>query len=274
MAGFGTDAIHLGAATDPGSRENNEDRYVAIPPVFAVCDGQGGCAAPAAAVARPTELAQSATAVNVGALASAVETAERDIQGIEGSADRNRDMEQAFRGGVRHQRSRISWPATTLAGLALGDQGGRLDWIVFHVGQCRVYHWCSEGGLTRLTRDHSVVQELVDTGQIDADEASTHPQRHMVKKSLALRPRQHVAVRTEVEFAVRPAVAGERFLLCSDGVTAELTDAEIGSVMAAGTDDQAVADRLLASAVGRGGQGNATAVVVSLSDVRKGPESP
>jgi PPM family protein phosphatase len=256
-----------GAATERGLRENNEDRHVAIPPVFAVCDGQGGCAAPEAAIARLSELAQAATVVSVDSLAAAVEMAEQDIQEIEGSADRIRDMEQAFRGGVRHQTSRVSWPATTLAGLALGEQGGRLHWIVFHVGQCRVYHWCAERGLTRLTRDHSVVQELMDAEQIDAEEALTHPQRHMVKKSLALRPRQHIAVRTEVEFAMRHAVPGERYLLCSDGVSAELLDTEIGSMMAFGADEQAVADRLVASAVGRGGQDNATAMVVSLSAI-------
>src|SRR3954447_14113756 len=131
-----------------------------------------------------------------------------------------------------------SRPGTTVAGLALTEHEGEVRWLAFHVGDSRIYR-CSESGLARMSTDHSVVQALVDAGAITEERALTHPQRHMITKALGF------GDRGGADFEFLPVVPGERFLMCSDGLTGELLDEQIGEVLAAGAGDQDLADRLV-----------------------------
>ena len=145
---------------------------------------------------------------------------------------------------------------TTLTGLALVD-GGR--WAVLNIGDSRVYRY-ADGQLTQLTVDHSAVQQLVDAGLLDARAALRHPRRNVVTRSLGTQPPPV----PDVE--LRDPVPGERFVVCSDGLTNELSDAEIGLLLAEAGDPQQAAEQLVERAVRAGGRDNVTVIVVQLDE--------
>src|SRR3954466_4343050 len=219
--------LSWGAATDPGQRAENQDSYLVSPPIFAVADGMGGhvggAQASEIAVQRLAEIAQGPT-VTLEQVRAALEQADKDIMTLGADVDP------------------LSRPGTTVAGLALTEHEGEVCWLAFHVGDSRIYR-CSENGLERVSTDHSVVQALVDAGAITEERALTHPQRHMITKALGF------GDRGQPDFTLLPVEAGQRFLVCSDGLTGEVSDARIAELMASDTDEQSLADQLVAEAV-------------------------
>ncbi|NYJ05834.1 protein phosphatase [Geodermatophilus daqingensis] len=199
----------------------------------------GGAQASELAVQRLAEIAQGPT-VTMEAIRTALEQADKDIMAMGADVDP------------------LSRPGTTVAGLALTEHDGELCWLAFHVGDSRIYG-CSEKGLERISTDHSVVQALVDAGAITEERALTHPQRHMITKALGF------GDRGGADFAFLPVVPGQRFLMCSDGLTGEVLDARIGELLRGDADDQSLADRLVAEADPAVAQDNVTVVVVSVS---------
>ncbi len=227
-----------GAATAVGQREDNQDRYLAAPPLFAVADGMGGHVGGAAAAEAVVEALRSLTGsgtTTVEAIRLALQRADGEIRAFEGP-------DKAGAG-------------TTVAGVALVDEGEGPQWAVFHVGDSRVYRWY-EGQLELVTRDHSVVQELIDAGYISDESAATHPQRHIITRALGVGPRP------EADVVLLPVVPGERFLACSDGLTGELADVRIAELLVGDGDLQAVAEDLVAEAVDIGARDNTTVVVL------------
>jgi protein phosphatase len=227
-----------GAATAVGQRDDNQDRYLAAPPVFAVADGMGGHVGGAAAAEAVVEALASLTGcetTTVEAIRLALQRADGEIRAFEGP-------DKAGAG-------------TTVAGVALVDEGEGPQWAVFHVGDSRVYGW-HEGALEQLTTDHSVVQELIDAGYISDESAATHPQRHIITRALGVGPRP------EADVVLLPVVPGDRFLACSDGLTGELDDERIAELLDGDGDVQAVAEDLVAEAVDIGARDNTTVVVV------------
>jgi protein phosphatase len=109
--------------------------------------------------------------------------------------------------------------------------------------------------------DHSAVQELVDAGQLTPQAARIHPRRNVVTRSLGSSPGPAPDV-----WLLRPVV-GDRFLVCSDGLTGELEDAEIAQLLAASDDPQATAEELVRRANAAGGHDNVTTVVMDVLDV-------
>ncbi|MGY1742158.1 MULTISPECIES: PP2C family protein-serine/threonine phosphatase [unclassified Blastococcus] len=228
-----------GVSTHVGQRSENQDRCLAAPPLFAVADGMGGHAAGgAASEAAVTELAAASDGptVAVAALRAALERADDRIRRLGGP-----DPELGA--------------GTTVAGLGLIENGGGLFWVVFSIGDSRVYRWAA-GTWEQISTDHSVVQELVDSGEISAAEAATHPQRHVVTRALGLGPG------CEADYTVLPVEGGERFLLCSDGLTGGLPAERIAEAVAGGGDPQEVAERLVDDAVAAGADDNVSVVVV------------
>ena len=233
-----------GAATAVGQREDNQDRYVASAPVFAVADGMGGHVGGAAAAEAVVEALRSLTdeeTTTVDAIRLALQRADGEIRAFQGP-------DKAGAG-------------TTVAGVALVDEGNGPQWAVFHVGDSRVYRW-HEGRLEAVTKDHSVVQELIDAGYISDDSAATHPQRHIITRALGVGPRPGADV---VLFRIVP---GDRYLACSDGLTGELDDVRIAELLPCDGDLQAVAENLVAKAVDIGARDNTTVVVL------RGPSGP
>src|SRR3954453_9574893 len=234
--------LSWGAATDRGQRQENQDRYLVAPPVFAVADGMGGhvggAQASELAVTRLAEVVQGPT-VTMETIRTALEQADKDIMTLGAEVDP------------------LSRPGTTVAGLALTEHKGEICWLAFHVGDSRIYR-CSENGLERISTDHSVVQALVDAGAITEERALTHPQRHMITKALGF------GDRGGADYALIPVEPGQRFLMCSYGQTGELLDARIGELLAAGTQDQELAVRLVVELSPAAAQDNVTVVVVRV----------
>ncbi len=112
--------------------------------------------------------------------------------------------------------------------------------------------------LEQVSVDHSLVQELVDAGRLDPVEVATHPKRNVITRALG------DPGGVEADFFVLPLDSAERLLLCTDGVTGMLDDAEVAAVLADAADPRDAADRLVAAAVAAGGEDNATAVVVDV----------
>lgn len=146
---------------------------------------------------------------------------------------------------------------TTVTGLAEVSIGGEPHWAVFNVGDSRVYRYAG-GELRRVSVDHSEVEELVAQGLIDAEEARTHPARHIITRSVGMRPAP------AVDLWVLPQVAGERFLLCSDGLNSELPDERIAELLAAHGDPRAAASALVDAVLGEQARDNVTVAVIDV----------
>jgi serine/threonine protein phosphatase PrpC len=149
---------------------------------------------------------------------------------------------------------------TTLAGVALvrSDDGDPL-WMVFNVGDSRVYAW-TDGRLEQVTIDHSAVQELVDQGRMTRAEAERSPVRNLITRAVG----SHDEVAAD-EWLL-PVVDHQVFLICSDGLTKELDDQAISGVLqlarADGGGVDRAADALVAQALASGGRDNVTVVVI------------
>ena len=232
----------FGTRTDVGNwRELNEDGVLASPPVFVVADGMGGHAA--------GEVAASLALESIGSLSGREDLRREDVIAAIDAANRailaRADASRETRG-----------MGTTISGVCLGVLGGAPHWFVFNVGDSRVYRLLG-GTLTQITVDHSEVAELVAAGRITWDEARVHPARNVVTRSLGTDPAPVPDV------WVLPVVEGERFLICSDGLTLEVREAEIAAILGDGTAQEA-ADRLVQAALDAGGRDNVSAVVVDV----------
>lgn len=243
--------VHYGAATDVGVvREVNEDSFLAAPPVFVVADGMGGHSggdvASRIVVEEFAGLADGVYDVRSGG--SAV------VEALLASQRRIGAYAEAQRFG-----GRLGWYSGTTAVVALlveEDESGP-GWLAANLGDSRIYRM-AEGRLAQVSVDHSVVQELLDAGRITPAEAEHHPERHVVTRALG------GPDGIEPDFFLLPLASAERLLLCSDGVTGMLPDADVGRILGESDDPRDAADRVVAAAVAAGGRDNATAVVVDV----------
>ncbi|MFC0081449.1 Stp1/IreP family PP2C-type Ser/Thr phosphatase [Aciditerrimonas ferrireducens] len=234
--------IRSGSASHVGRvRTVNEDRLLESVALFAVADGMGGHAGGEVAAGLAIEVLQRRFAADPTArgLVEAVRAANRVVF--------DRSLED----------SEVRGMGTTLAAAALvpTEDGDRL--VVVNVGDSRVYRY-RDGQLEQMTTDHSVAEELVARGELSEAEAAVHPQRHILTRALGVAPEVDVDA-----WELAPA-EGERFLLCSDGLTNEVGQEQIATVLAEVPDPQAVADRLVAMANQHGGSDNVTVVVVDV----------
>ncbi len=234
------------AVTDVGRRRQaNEDSLIVRPPVFAVADGMGGHSAgdraSAAAVDRLNELADRED-VDRGVVGDALTRAAQDID----------DLAEHLALGA----------GTTVTGAVLDVAADDPAFVVFNVGDSRVYSF--EGNdLAQVTHDHSVVQELVDAGIIAADDAEGHPESNVVTRALGFR---EVPRPDYWRVPIRP---GLRLLLCSDGLTKELTADRLRLHLAARLSAIETAGALVDAALAAGGRDNVTVIVI---DVLEAPE--
>jgi PPM family protein phosphatase len=138
----------------------------------------------------------------------------------------------------------------TVVALSLDGSRAHLAWA----GDSRGYRW-RDGVLTRLTRDHSLVQEMVDAGILAPASAVEHPQAHVVTQAIG------AAENLTVESVSVDVASGDRFLLCSDGLSHRVDDAAIAACL--GREPDAAADALVAEALARDGSDNVSVVVVA-----------
>ena len=237
--------IHWGVATDTGGRRQaNEDAVLAEPPVFVVADGMGGHArgdmASRHAVAELAGLARTDRPVRPEDVVAALRRAGERIRGEMAGTD--------------------AVAGTTVAGVVLTEQDGEPFWLVFNVGDSRVYR-CTQEDIEQVSVDHSLVQEMVDLGTISADEARHHPQRNVITRAVGTGPVP------DVDFWMLRVGGPDQLVLCSDGLFGELSDAEIRDVVLAAGHPQEAAATLLDRAVqGGGANDNVSVVVVSARD--------
>jgi protein phosphatase len=233
--------ISWGAATDVGRRrDHNEDSYIVGAPFFVVADGMGGhLAGDRASDAVVRRLGQSVEGpfASRQAIQRALLLATADIERVAGG--------NAIGAG------------TTVTGLALVASHGQPAVLVFNVGDSRTYR-VEDGVLRRVTVDHSVVQEMVDAGLLRAEDAESHPDSNVITRAVGF------GEPPEPDWWTLPLHAGDRFIVCSDGLTKEIGDAGIGRIAAKVTDPQELAERLVGDAVVAGGRDNVTVVVLQV----------
>jgi protein phosphatase len=149
---------------------------------------------------------------------------------------------------------------TTLTGAISATVGGELYWLVMNIGDSRTYKF-SEGALEQVSVDHSVVQELIDAGALDADAAANDSRRNVITRAIGGGDGSDA----RADYWLLPAEAGDRLLICSDGLTGEIGDGEIAGVLAEVRDPDEAAAELVRRAVEHGGRDNVTAIVVDVA---------
>ena len=236
-------SLTIGVATDVGRvRDHNEDAAMAQGTVFVVADGMGGHAA--------GEVASRIAAETMRELADRPQLRAEDVMSQLELAN-----QRILASAARHPEQ--AGMGTTAAGLTVVTSDGSDRWAVFNVGDSRVYRYL-DGVLTLMTVDHSHVRELLETGAITEAEMAWHPLRNVITRSLGTEP---MGV---PDLWVFPPCPGERFLICSDGLSNELSADQIRDLIEANLTAQATADALVRAAVMAGGRDNVTAIVVGL----------
>lgn len=230
--------VAVSGCTDIGKRrQTNEDAMSVRAPVYAVADGMGGHARGDDASRMVVEALQEATDPQHPTAPVVVADAVRRV---------NHDIAGQAAGEVM---------GTTVTGVALVDPDGQGEchWMVFNIGDSRVYSF-ERGLLAQVTVDHSAVGELVRSGSISEEEARRHPDRNILTRAVG------VEDDADPEVWMIPASGTQRFLICSDGLTRELSDDQIADVLRSGEEDPA--ETLVDCALARGGHDNVSAVVI------------
>jgi len=237
--------LNVAAATDTGRvRRHNEDSYIVGKRLWAVADGMGGQAAGA-----------TASRIAVQCLASYDKSGEIDQAAIAALVDQTNAAILAY--SARHPKT--AGMGTTLAGMALMKLGGGCHWLIFNVGDSRVYRF-ADGVLHQETIDHSEVQELVNRGEIRQADARTHPNRNVLTRCLGTPCPPTVGMR------VVPCQPGDRMLVCSDGLTSEVNDDKIEIVLRTAVDPHQAVDTLIEAALENGGRDNISVIVVGIDE--------
>ena len=231
------------AVSDPGLvRERNEDSVLAEPGIYVVADGMGGHSA--------GDVASQITVETLRRLA--VEPWPPDDEAVPAAlADAHSEVRAVGEDRVI---------GSTVTGLLLSESANRPTWLIWNVGDSRCYRLRPDR-LEQMTTDHTVVAELVASGALTESEAAVHPERHVITRAIG------ADERFTADYWLVPAAADDRFLLCSDGLTNEVTDEEIRQALAAADTPAAAAIELLTSALERGGHDNVSAVVVFCTDL-------
>ncbi|PSQ92416.1 MAG: serine/threonine-protein phosphatase [Proteobacteria bacterium SW_6_67_9] len=231
----------IGCATDVGAvRDHNEDAYRANASghLLVVADGMGGHAA-----------GEVASRITVDTVEAAVMAEGLDL--VDALARAHANVVSAGADGRGHADM-----GTTCVACRTTVDGMQLAWV----GDSRAYRYRGRT-LEALTRDHSYVQSLVDAGVIDADRAESHPDRHILARCIGTSELS----RSDIDRRAVAVGAGDRILLCSDGLTGQISAEAIGHILGAEGDDQEAADALVRAAVNAGGEDNVTVIVASVA---------
>lgn len=230
--------LHYSAASHQGQRDNNEDTYLGLPEqgLWLVADGMGGHQAGEVASAIVAQTLRTQTQNNLK------DALERSHQAVLEAADRG-----------------VGAPGMGSTAVVLRSHNN--DYEVAWVGDSRAYLWTPspDGGcLERLTRDHSYVQMLLASGAIGPDEVENHPDKNIITQCLGSQQLEALQV-DSVKGSWQP---GQCILLCSDGLTDELSDRDIAEILSQASGPRAGVKRLLRAALKEGGHDNITLLLV------------
>ncbi len=246
-------ALHYALRSDVGLlREGNEDSAYAGPRLLAIADGMGGHAA-----------GEVASAVAISAIAPL------DRQGLTDSGE----MLDALAAAVASARSTLhemsmADPATEGMGTTLTA----LLWAgaevaICHIGDSRAYLLRDEN-LYQITRDHTLIQSLVDEGKLSPAAAANHPQRSLIMRAL------QGSTDADPDLTMHEAILGDRYLLCSDGLTDVVSDEAVHETLVTVADADEVVSQLIDQAIRNGGPDNITCIVADVVDTVEGPVRP
>ncbi|HKH07996.1 MAG TPA: protein phosphatase 2C domain-containing protein [Agromyces sp.] len=225
-------------------RANNQDSGFAGRTLFLVADGMGGHAGGDVASAIATRRIADADAD----YASTTEAA----AALEGAlVAANRELAETVA-----DHSELTGMGTTVSAMVL--QGDRV--VISHIGDSRIYLLRS-GELSQISTDHTFVQRLVDAGRITAEEAMVHPRRSVLMRVLG-----DVESSPEIDSMVLDTRAGDRWMLCSDGLSGVVSFDELHEIMSADAGAKQVADRLVKASLDGGAPDNVTVVVVDIGE--------
>ncbi|MFJ3306008.1 Stp1/IreP family PP2C-type Ser/Thr phosphatase [Streptomyces sp. NPDC086549] len=227
-------------------REGNEDSGYAGPRLLAIADGMGG---------------QAAGEVASSEVISTLVTLDDDVPGSDiltslgAAVQRANDQLRA----MVEEDPQLEGMGTTLT--ALLWTGQRLGLV--HVGDSRAY-LLRDGVLTQITQDHTWVQRLVDEGRITEEEATTHPQRSLLMRALG--SGDHV----EPDLSIREVRAGDRYLICSDGLSGVVSHQTMEETLASYQGPQETVQELIQLALRGGGPDNITVIIADVLDLDTG----
>jgi len=239
------------ATSQTGARSHNEDAFVVSPKLLAVADGMGGH--------RAGEVASGVVATALLRLGQ-LPILDRDDVLV---ALRRCNDELLVRSRDREGTGRMG---TTITGVALigSDDDTRL--LVFNAGDSRTY-LMRDGVLRQITTDHSIVQELITSGELQTDDARSHPQRNVITRSIG------ADFAVDIDTFELDARDADRLLLCSDGVTSALREHELSALLAIPDRDIAT-ERIVEAALNAGSRDNVTAVLIDVEGVYDTPARP
>ena len=233
-------SLQCGSRTDLGrKRHENEDSLLASQPVFIVADGMGGLEAglrASSAVVAEFQACVGRIDVAAGDVVAAVERAHTRVRAVSDSTGRG--------------------AGSTLTGLVLIDHEDSPQWLIVNVGDSRVYR-LHGGEFQQLTVDHSLAQELIDEGSLLQADVASFARKNVITRAMG-------ADNSNADFWLRPVVTGERLLVCSDGLSGELSDEAIKAGLTLGGSTQQTADALLAGALEHGGRDNVSVIVIDV----------
>jgi serine/threonine protein phosphatase PrpC len=234
--------LRSGSATDTGLvRSVNQDLAVETTTLFAVADGMGGHAG-----------GEVASRLAVDALLAAFGRQPTGAGLSEAVTEANAAVWQHSQ-----ENPELRGMGTTLTAVALVNEDGRDVLALVNVGDSRSYRF-HDGEITQITSDHSLAEEMVRTGELTSTEAAVHPHRHILTRALG------VSTDVAVDLWRIQPVRGDRYLLCSDGLTNELGPDQISEVLSSVGDPRQAAELLVQAARTHGGSDNITVVVVDV----------
>src|SRR3984885_757945 len=246
-------ALHYALRSDVGLlREGNEDSAYAGPNLLVIADGMGGHAA-----------GEVASAVAVAAIAPL------DHQNLHASAE----MRSALAAGVAAASDTLR--DMTVADPSTEGMGTTLTAMLWsgaqvamcHIGDSRAY-LLRDGDFFQITRDHTLVQSLVDEGRLSPAAAATHPQRSLVMRAL------QSSTDAEPDLGMREALIGDRYLLCSDGLSDVVTEQTLHKTLLSYADPEQAVLQFIDLAIRSGGPDNITCIVADVVDTVTGPVLP
>ena len=235
-----TEKYKFSAKTDPGKdRELNQDVFLTAPELdlWLVADGMGG-----------HQSGDVASAITCKTVSDGIRAGNSLTEAV-----RNAHVRILEEAAVREDAKNMG---STVVAVQVDD----IDYQVAWVGDSRAYLY--DGKLTQITADHSYIQDLVGSGAISDEEARSHPSRHLLTRSLG------ASDSADVDVAMRRGrfSRGQEILLCSDGLTDELSDDEIRQILASNQDPKERVDRLVDAALDHGGHDNVTVVLFSAPE--------
>ncbi len=242
--------LRYSARSDRGLvRQNNQDAVYAGPRLLALADGMGGHAA-----------GEVASSLVISALAPLDDDdpgddllAELRDATVEGNAAITRHVADA---------PDLEGMGTTLTAILFA--GSRLGLV--HVGDSRAYQ-LRGGEFSQITKDDTFVQSLIDEGRITEEEAHTHPQRSLLLRAITGQD-------VDPSLTIREARPGDRYLLCSDGLSGVVSDETLADTLAGYRDPRECADRMIELALRSGGPDNITCIVADVVDIEFGEDAP